>query len=288
MLTPTRARRHARSLLLTALAFLIAAAPLLAQPETPVEEWTDRTVLVVGAHPDDDSHAHGTMSLLEENGNEVWLLTLTTGNVGTKDPDLSRGELSEIRRREQLAALAELGIPEDRYIQLGYTDGLVQFADQKELVRRIVYWIRKLQPDVLIGFDPGKGYQTWHKTDHRAAAYRAVDAARAAEWPLLFQNQIVHEGLEAHRIEKYLLFDGVDEDRNTFVDISGHVEARIAAHTRYVSQFSSGWYDYEGPDLPQEELEEMRQDERESIEHRDGAPVEGFRYYEGYPDRVGK
>ncbi|MDX1618782.1 MAG: PIG-L family deacetylase, partial [Balneolaceae bacterium] len=177
-----------------------------AQPETPVEEWTDRTVLLVGAHPDDDSQSHGTLAMLQENGNEVYVLLLTTGNVGTKDPDMTRDRLAKIRRQEEINALAELGIPADHYINLGYTDGMVEFADREEVVKRIVWWIRKLKPTTLMAFHPGWGYQQWHKADHRAASYLAADAARAAEWRLIFPGQIIQEGLEAHRVTDYLFY----------------------------------------------------------------------------------
>lgn len=260
------------------------------QPDTPVEEWTGKTVLVVGGHPDDDSQAYGTLSILKQNDNEVHVLILTTGNVGTKDPDMTRNRLSQIRRQEELEALSVLGIPEDHYINLGYTDGMVEFADREEVVKRIVRHIRRIQPDVLIGFDPGFGYQVWHKTDHRAAAYLAADAARAAEWRLLFPGQINHDGLEAHLIEEYLFFDGPEEVQNVTVDISGeHAEKKVEAVSKHVSQFSSAWQDYQ-PELPPEEHEEFMQSMRDRVyeDVESGEAVERFRYYEGIPDGIGK
>ena len=260
------------------------------QPDTPVEEWTDKTILVTGGHPDDDSHAYGTLSMLQENGNEIYVLIMTTGNVGTKDPDMSRNQLSQIRREEELEALSALGIPEDHYINLGYTDGMLEFADEEEVVKRIVRHIRKIQPNVLISFDPGWGYQVWHKTDHRSAAYLSADAARAAEWRLLFPSQINHEGLEAHRIDEYLFYDSPEEAQNVSVDISGtHAEDKVEAVAAHMSQFSSAWQDYR-PELPPEErkkyLESIRERVYEDIEA--GTAVERFRYYEGIPDGIGK
>lgn len=260
------------------------------QPETPIDEWTGKTVLVVGAHPDDDSQAYGTLSILKENDNEVHVLIMTTGNVGTKDPDMTRNRLSEIRRGEELNALSVLGIPEEHYINLGYTDGMLEFADEEEVVRRLVYHIRRLQPDVMIAFDPGYGYQKWHKTDHRAAAYLAADAARAAEWRLLFPAQINHEGLEAHWIEEYLFFGGIEEDKNVWVDISGsHAENKIEALSKHRSQFSAAWNDYR-PELPPDERKAFMERMRERVmgNTRNGTVVEGFRYYNGIPDGIGQ
>lgn len=275
------------------LVLMILPALLFAQPEIPVEEWTGKTILLIGAHPDDDSGSHGTLSMLRENGNEVYVLLLTTGNVGTKDPTMTRDRLSKIRRQEELDALKALGIPEGHYINLGYTDGMVEFADKEEVVRRLVWWIRKLKPDVLFAFDPGYGYQKWHKTDHRAAAYLAADAARAAEWRLLFPAQIIHEGLEAHWIQEYMFYSGLDKDKNTWVDISDYADRKLEAMTKYISQFSAGWSDYTGPDL--EDLKpEDRKDFVDRMRNRvygnkkNGVPVEGFRYYKGLPDGIGQ
>lgn len=66
-----------RRLLLFATVLLFGAATAFAQPEVPVEDWTGKTVLLIGAHPDDDSRSHGTLSLLRENGNEVYVMLLT-------------------------------------------------------------------------------------------------------------------------------------------------------------------------------------------------------------------
>jgi LmbE family N-acetylglucosaminyl deacetylase len=266
---------------------------VLAQPEVPVEEWTGKTVLLIGAHPDDDAQSHGTLALLNANGNDVYVMLLTTGNVGTKDPDMSRDELAAIRRQEEVDALAELGIPEDHYINLGYTDGMLEFADKEEVVKRIVWWIRKLKPNVLMAFDPGWGYQQWHKTDHRSASYLAADAARAAEWRLIFPGQITQEGLEAHRIDEYLFYSSPDEARNTWVDISKFAENKVRSRSKYISQFTSGWDDYRGPnleDLPGDEGERFLERLRRGVYERglhNGKPSESFRYYKGAPDGIG-
>jgi hypothetical protein len=140
--------------LVTLLALLLSPFAVLAQvkeqkPVTPVEKWTGKTVMLIGAHADDDALSHGTLAMLQAHGNQIYVVTLTTGNVGTQDPNLSRTQLAQIRRQEELAALAELGIPGEHYINLGYDDGLLEFEDRKAVVENLVRWIRKLRPDVL-------------------------------------------------------------------------------------------------------------------------------------------
>jgi LmbE family N-acetylglucosaminyl deacetylase len=257
------------------------------KPEVPIDKWARKTIMLIGAHADDDAMSHGTLAMLQAHGNQIYIVTLTTGNVGTQDPDLSRTQLAEIRRQEELAALAALGIPGGHYINLGYDDGLLEFEDRKAVLERLVRLIRTIRPDVLFAFDPGKRYQRWHKSDHRTASYLAADAARAAMWRLLFEGQIVQDGLKEYTIPEYMFYDGAHEDENIWVDISEFVEKRVNGGARYVSQFGPGWKNYK-PHLSEVEVKQMKDSVRASIRMKDGSPVEGFRYYKGLPDSIGK
>jgi LmbE family N-acetylglucosaminyl deacetylase len=269
------------------------ALPVMGQmtaqkPEVPVEKWTGKTVMLIGAHADDDALSHGTLAMLQAHGNQVYVVTLTTGNVGTQDPKLSRLQLAEIRRQEELAALKELGIPGEHYINMGYDDGLLEFEDRKAVVENLVRLIRKLRPDVLFAWDPGKNYQRWHKSDHRAAAYLAADAARAAMWRLLFEGQITQEGLKEYMIPEYMLYNDYDyQDEDLWVDISDYVQQRVNAGAHYTSQFGPGWKNY-NTNPSETEIKEMKARVKDFIRTRDGKPVEGFRYYRGLPDGIGK
>jgi hypothetical protein len=68
------------------------------KPGAPVEKWTGKTIMLIGAHADDDMLSHGTLAMLQAHVNQVYVVTLTTGNVGTQDPNLSRTQLAQIRR----------------------------------------------------------------------------------------------------------------------------------------------------------------------------------------------
>lgn len=258
------------------------------KPEVPVEKWTGKTIMLIGAHADDDALSHGTLALLEAHRNQVYVVTLTTGNVGTQDPALSRMQLAEIRRKEEISALAELGIPGDHYVNLGYDDGLLEFEDRKAVVENLVRWIRKLRPDVLIAWDPGKNYQRWHKSDHRAAAYLSADAARAAMWRLLFEGQITQEGLKEYMVPEYLFYNDYDhEDENISVDITDFADKKVNAFSHYVSQYGPGWKNYKA-NPSEAEIKQMKDDARANIRMKDGKAFEGFRYYKGLPDAIGK
>src|SRR5947207_872425 len=261
------------ALLVSLLPALVFAQESVQKPEVPVEKWTAKTIMLIGAHADDDAMSHGTLAMLQAHGNQIYIVTLTTGNVGTQDPNLSRTQLAQIRREEELAALGELGIPGGHYINLGYDDGLLEFEDRKAVVENLVRSIRKIRPDILFAFDPGKRYQRWHKSDHRAAAYLAADAARAAMWRLLFEGQIIQEGLKEWMVPEYLFYDGVREDENLWVDISDFVEKRVNSGAKYVSQFGPGWKSYK-PRLSDAEVKQMKDGVRAEIRKKDGKPIE--------------
>ena len=261
-----------------------------AQPKEAVENWKGKTVLLIGAHPDDDHQSHGTLAMLNKNGNTIYIVTMSTGNVGTKDPKLGKDDLAKIRRIEQLDAMKQIGLSEDRYINLGYDDGRLEFANKEEAIGKLVYYIRKLKPDVLMAFDPGYNYQVWHKSDHRAAAYLAADAVRAAEWPLMYQGHIIQDKLEAHVIPEFLFYGGNVSDKNTTVDITDFVEQRVNAGSKYVSQWTSGWNNYLGhaiENYPAAEKEKLFTNIRKRIKVIDGKSVERFRYHQGAPDSMG-
>jgi LmbE family N-acetylglucosaminyl deacetylase len=88
-------------------------------------------------------------------------------------------------------------------------------------------------------------------------------------------------------IPEYLFYDSAKEDENTWVDISEFVEKRINAGAKYVSQFGPGWKSYK-PNLSETELKQLKESVRESVRMKNGKPVEGFRYYKGLPDSIGK
>jgi len=272
--------------------FLFLLVPYFswAQPETPVEQWTGKTILLIGGHPDDDHQSHGTLAMLQDHGNQIYLVTMTTGNVGTKDPKLSKTDLAKIRRQEQLAAMGAVGIPEDHYFNLGYDDGRLEFVDREEAIGKLVYYIRKFKADVLFAFDPGYGYQVWHKSDHRAAGYLAADAVRAAEWPLMYEGHIIQDKLEAYAIPEFLFYGGNTSDKNTSVNITPYAEKRVAAGLKHISQWSSGWENYLGSDLnsySQADRKAFEERIRGRLINENGIIYERFRHYKGIPDRMG-
>jgi hypothetical protein len=107
---------------------------------------------------------------------------------------------------------------------------------------------------------------------------------------LLYQGQIIRDGLEAHQVSGYTFFRGNIKDKDTWVNISEYADPRIAAGSRYVSQWTSGWYEFKSSDIANyREAERVGMIERVTnrIVRKEVFPFERFRYYKGAPASMG-
>src|SRR5512139_2208238 len=99
-----------------------------------IEEWTGRTIVCFGAHPDDDLHAAGTLAGLRRRGNDVHLVMYTNDDKGSRDRSMTAKRLAKIRRAEQEAAARCLDIPLGNLHWLGHRDGELEYVDRRVLV----------------------------------------------------------------------------------------------------------------------------------------------------------
>jgi LmbE family N-acetylglucosaminyl deacetylase len=99
--------------------------------------------LVVVAHPDDvDFWAGGTVACWTSAGTAVTYCVLSDGDSGGFDPHVPRSAIPGIRRAEQEAAGAVLGVSDVRF--LGYPDGCIEAS--YALRRDITRLIREVRP----------------------------------------------------------------------------------------------------------------------------------------------
>ena len=108
-----------------------------------------RTILIVIAHPDDESFPMGgTLAKYSAAGVRVVLVSATRGEAGV--PGLSTIEAARLRETELSAAAQVLGI--SRLEFLDYLDGEFNRADEEEVVGKLLRIIQEEKPDVLITF----------------------------------------------------------------------------------------------------------------------------------------
>jgi LmbE family N-acetylglucosaminyl deacetylase len=156
----------------------------------------NQVLLAVLAHPDDESFGTGgTLALYASRGVDVHLVCATRGEVGEADAEHLKGfkSVGEMRAAELRCAAGILGLRGVHY--LGYRDsGMPGSPDNvhpdaqvahpvEEVAGRVVGYIRELQPDVVLTFDPIGGYRhPDHIHIHQATVLafdRAADPAFA-------------------------------------------------------------------------------------------------------------
>ncbi|MFP4511676.1 MAG: PIG-L deacetylase family protein [Acidimicrobiales bacterium] len=194
---------------------------------TTDDSGTPRRALAIGAHPDDVEFQCGaTLAKWAAAGCEVSHLICTDGSKGSWDPDDDLDALVALRQREQRAAASSLG-GTGEVVFLGQVDG--ELDNTRSLQAEVAAWIRRLQPDVVLGHDPWKRYRL--HPDHRAAGFLTVDAVVAARDPHFFADQ----GLGHHRPDALLLFEADQPDHHQ--DVTGFAAAKLAALECHQSQF---------------------------------------------------
>ena len=190
---------------------------------------TPAVALAIGAHPDDvEFGCGGTLAKWSAAGAVVHHLVCTDGSKGSWDPDDDTAALVVTRQAEQRSAAAALGATGE-CVFLGWPDGELDSGLRQRW--EVAYWIRRLQPTVVLGHDPWKRYRL--HPDHRHAGLLAVEGVVAARDPHFFPEQ----ALPHHRPEALLLFEADEPDH--VEDVAGFVEAKLAALHAHTSQLLS-------------------------------------------------
>jgi LmbE family N-acetylglucosaminyl deacetylase len=200
--------------------------------ERPERLPTPQRVLTIGAHHDDaEFGCGGTLAKWAEDGAEISMLIITDGSKGTWDESMTAERLAAIRRQEQQEAARVLGAA-GRLVFLDRVDG--ELSHDTALQEELCLWIRRLRPDVVLGFDPWKRYMM--HPDHRAAGWAVIDAVVAARDHLFFPHQL-DAATSKHRPAALLLWSADEPDY--WEDISATFERKIDALLCHRSQAHS-------------------------------------------------
>lgn len=189
---------------------------------------------MVTAHPDDvDFGAAGTVATLVAGGAMVTYCIVTDGDAGGFDPSVPRADIPGIRRAEQVAAAAVVGVADVRF--LGYRDG--ELTVSHDLRRDITRVIRQVQPERVLTMSPVRNWDRIGAShpDHMAAAEATVQAIYPDA-----RNQFAHptlmadEGLGEWVVPELWMFGSPTP--NTFVDVTDQWPTKLAALLAHESQ----------------------------------------------------
>jgi LmbE family N-acetylglucosaminyl deacetylase len=277
-------KRWQAEIVLSALVAAALSFPRLifAADQLQLEQLEHKNVVIFTPHPDDDTFCcAGTLAMLANRGNTINIVIYTNDDKGSYDPAMTSERLAAIRMNEEEAACRILGISPPNIHWLQYHDGMLEYANPRDLVEQVTGIIRKLRPDVVMSIDPGSDYVRWHKTDHRMAANNTIDAIRAAEWHLYFPNQLLHDHLEPWKVPHEVYYYVTESDANYWVNIDGVVEKKLDAATAHVSQWEPAILKYR-PDWDPETLAKLKAELRSKAPRKNGHFVESFRVATGF------
>lgn len=271
-----------RTLSLLAVSALLTASLSPGEEPFQIEKLTGKTILLFTPHPDDDTFCcGGTLSMLQKNGNDIHIVIYTNDDKGSYDPEMSSQRLAGIRMHEEEEACRTLGIPKSSIQWLQFDDGMLEYANTRDLVEEVTGIIRKYRPYVVLAPDPGSEYVRWHKTDHRMAANNTIDAIRAAEWHLYFPNQLLHEGLQPWAVPHELYYYVTKQEANYWVNIDSVADKKLDAAVAHVSQWEPSIRHYR-PDWDAATVEKLKTELRGRALKKDGHLVEAFRLADGF------
>ena len=237
------------------------------KPEAFVEPPATARAMAIQAHPDDQEFTvAGTLAKWARAGCEIVSVCITSGDAGSNDKTeahMTKQQLAQIREQEQRDACRVLGVQHVEFLH--YPDGILQ--PTLELRRDLTRLIRKHKPEVVVCGDPtmrfyGNSYM--NHPDHRVAADVALDAVFPSAGTKFIFPDLLMEGYEPHEVKKVFIHGA--EKPETFVDISGVMDIKIAALKEHRSQL----HDWD----PSQMIREWAKDEGKE---RGMDAVEGYR-----------
>ena len=191
---------------------------------------------MVCAHPDDiDFGASGSVAGWTDAGIEVTYCLVTDGDAGGFDREVPREEIPRIRRAEQIAAAAVVGVTDVRF--LGYPDG--RLTPSLELRRDLSRVIRQVRPQRVVCQSPERNWASVYAShpDHRAAGEATLDAVYPdARNPFAHPELLQEEGLEPHIVHEVWVMGGPQPDH--YVDVTDQFERKVAALREHRSQLT--------------------------------------------------
>ena len=180
-------------------------------------------VLAVGAHPDDlELLCAGTLAKYAQQGHEVFMAHLCSGNMGGLDIDPQ--ELAQIRDKEATNASELIGAQ-----ALGPIAGDLDLYPSKQARIGVVDIIRQAKPDVIFTHSPND-----YMPDHVITSQLVFDASFTSTLPLYKTDQPAHEPIVPIFYMDTLA--GLGFEPTDYVDITDFLETKKKMFLAHQSQ----------------------------------------------------
>ncbi len=118
-----------------------------------------QTILLVVAHPDDESAIGEVLIKYRNAGNRVVVMIATDGKDGTRVTKIPAGDLlGNLRKKESICACTTMGLEPPIFLSIERLDTKIgvgnYFKAHKLLLAALKEQISKLQPDIILTFGP--------------------------------------------------------------------------------------------------------------------------------------
>ncbi|MBA2680647.1 MAG: PIG-L family deacetylase [Ktedonobacteraceae bacterium] len=192
-------------------------------------------LMCILAHPDDESlGTGGILAKYATEGIETYLITATRGERGwygdeREHPGLDI--LGRTREAELQAAAKVLGIQQVHF--LDYMDGDLDQAHPAEIIAKIVGYLRRVKPDVVVTFDAEGSYG---HPDHIAISQFTTAAIMEAANP----SSSYYQDLPAHSVAKLYYMAATKEMLAVYQSVFGE----LVMHIDDVERRGQGWLNW--------------------------------------------
>lgn len=209
-----------------------------------------KRLLVVFAHPDDETIVGPMLAKYVREGVDVTIVTATDGRLGTTDwSGYSAGdELASVRRGEMQCAANVLGSNlyhltyEDQFKTAEGFDGFI--AQSRGFLDDLHEIMEEVQPDVIITFGPD-GFS--NHIDHRIAGVTTTQVVLSKQWekrPALFFS-----GTPSSFLDDNWKYQGTDDQYMTvrvpyeMEDLLVAKEAALCHASQFQPEFVEMWFE---------------------------------------------
>jgi len=193
--------------------------------------YSAKRILCVQPHYDDnDIAAAGVLKRLQQNGAEIFYLTVTNDLMGVIDHSLSPEAAAEALKRDQFTVGKIIGVKEQYW--LGYPDA--GKYDTFDVRRDVLKYIRLIRPDFVFTPDPWLTYEA-HR-DHIQTGLTTAEAVMfAGLTKIASSDPAVDSAYEGHDILGVAFY--YTREPNTIADITSTWDDKIASVRCYQAQF---------------------------------------------------
>lgn len=143
-----------------------------------------RTILFIGAHPDDETAISEVLAKYAREGNKVFVIIATDGKDGTRVTKVPAGDsLGNLRRKESACGCKTLGLEPPIFLGIERLDTKIgvgnYFKAHRQLLDTLRVLIPLLAPDVIITAGPDGDT---HHAEHIVAGASVTELLLAEGW----------------------------------------------------------------------------------------------------------